>query len=457
MASDSQSSSSSSAAAPTTGDNSTSGSAQSFSIYDRDLPKDPVSQISKYGLTFSQRTTPLLSRYSRLDRKEMSTRVLHDPSSLVGPVSWVLVRDRNSFKVMDRSTNALIGKWKLLSDINSSNGGSARRKSNPNPTQSSALSELLGDRLNSPPVTGLGMANYFDMDSAKTPFFSGDFVSLNVKADQDKVTWCFVVKNVIVAALKGNELSIITPPAAGTNDNTATTSALMSSVFLDEFTKALRQKVLTKVAINPSPVSMPPSNQASTASTASLASVVEESMDSKKRNSMSGGMFRRSPSFPKTPNRRHTLMDLTMSTPRPSSDMNSTSSAQQLDVHSPPVLGSSYENAASSFLRLKFSDAVMMAAMSLMLNLDDRIRELQLSPKQQRTQAHESENAIPRMSLNHGRSSTKNAATPSAKATPESDDLVSHTTTHSTSKSARSKRKSFFKLPSFLRIKALRS
>ena len=258
----------------------TSISTATFSVYDRDAPKDPVAQISQHGISFSQRTTPLLSRHSRLGRHESTN---NHTSSLTGPVSWVVVEDRMGYKVLDRDTNAVIGKWQLQSSL----GGNRRR------SQVESEFQVLGSTVHD-----------------GRHFFSGSLLDNSIKPE--RMTWCFVVKdigsnsdNTVVATLKGFELKLLMQQPNAVQSNV--------SMFLDEFTKALRYKSALNKSLNG--VS----------------------------NDTDRGI---------------------------SSEIQSTQ--QQAP---PPVFPESVlEHSTASFYRLTFTDGVVMCAISLMLRLDEKIR-----------------------------------------------------------------------------------
>lgn len=423
---------------------STSTSASTYSLYDRDTPKEPVAQFSKHGISFSQRTTPLLSRHTRLDRQDPSA--LQDTSSIAGPVSWILVEERNTYRVIDLGSNTLIGKWKLRSTLSS---GSRRRSLN----HSASIMSPIEDR-----TSPLGMAavSYFSQSHTFAPFFSGEAANFSPEADPDKLTWCFIVKGTVVATLKGYELSIVQqqPLESGVSG----LNALMSTAFLDEFTKALRQKQQAKAMA------------ASGASTASLASVMEEANNDRGASSTStsgsrnSNVFRRS-SLHKSC-RRHTLSVMTFasSSPRQSAEF-----SQHQHHPRPPTLESPVDSSAFSFLRLKFSDGIAMTAMALMLNLDDRLQALSLSEDaEQEQQEQESTDGYQgtRVRASSGSSGSpkrmsRKVLPPTPPPEPEREQVLAVELEQTakpemiSKKEASPRRKYSIRLPRFLKIKAL--
>jgi hypothetical protein len=354
---------------------------KTFSVYERDSPKLPLAQFSKNGITFSQRTTPLVARHSRLDRQD-SIKLDHDHSilpyhssngvnnnnnnnnnntnPLIGQVSWNLVEDRaQEYKVIDSSTNTVIGRWKLidrhtkLSNLSlsssaiiresyaSSAGGSSRRVATAVPSQ---------------------------------PFYSGQAPHLALSRDKRELVldrtavWCFVVKGTVVATLKGYELSLISHPAsiAGSDETeTMTHKIVRDRLYLDEYALTLRQR-LVAAALREGDGSL-----LANVSIASLSRPLQSLPE--QQHSTSG------PGIQKKIFRRHSMppimTDQVLSLP-----------PHQTTVPPKPPLpifeeSSALDQYVTNFNRLKLSDGIMISALSLMLNLDDKLAVFTLRKK----------------------------------------------------------------------------
>lgn len=281
----------------------------SFAIHDSESSKHSIAQISKYGISFSAYTTPLLANHSRLDRYEQ-------PHPLLGPVTWNLTKDRAGYKITDKTTNIVIGKWRRKSTLRSIH----RRRSlndHDRPFSPGAVSfstdikynEMTTEQFDSIGLTASSL--YFSGISKKTPFFSGEFAAASPVQD-DKMTWCLVVRGSVVATMKGYELHILQPPPS-----------IAAMTFLDEFSKSLRMKHISSTE-------------------ESLQTGFSDPIEPHSGNASISGSSSSSP----TPNKK-----------------------QQ-----PPAV-SKPKGSITSFNRLRFSDGIIMSAMSLMLNLDDRAAE----------------------------------------------------------------------------------
>lgn len=264
-------------------------------MYDRDSPKQPAAQLSKYGVTFSTCATPLLSPHTRLARTE--THYEDNPLVAGGPVSWIVAEYKHGYKIIDKSTHVVLGRWRRSTSV----------------SEDDLDHEVRASR------------RYFSVvDKVRTlgrsSFFSGD-------ASAEPSNWTLAFKGNLVATLKGYDLMILqapresieTSPNRGSVDGDAS-SPHSEPLFLDEFMRTLRQ--------------------------------------------------------------RHANY-LPSST---STFLNVTNDAKQSPPHEPPSFlhGVTSHNTATytaTALRLKLVDAVIMASMSLMLNLDDLI----LHPEQHKT------------------------------------------------------------------------
>lgn len=399
--------------------------APTYSVYDRDTPREPVAQFSKHGISFSQHTTPLLSRHSRLGRHINShiPPLLDEMSPIFGPVSWMLVEDRNSaFKIVDSSTNAIIGRWKPQSALSGQSNGTSRRR---------RVSLDTATPVGSPPGTGspLGCeatSNYIASSRNSTPFFSGELAS--ACADNVDLTWCLIIKGTVVATLKGYELNVVQPLCS---DNNQSIDSLMACMFLDEFTKTLRQKHRAKIFVDGSSTSLP--------------SVQEEQMSAETKNSgRASNIFRRSSKS----KRRHSLpgMSAPGTNAQPSPPRSSFSEST-----TPPLV--------TNFFRLKFSDAVIMSAMSLMLNMDDRLRRA--SALAAVGASVDATSGVRRTKRGSNSSASSSGSTSSSNSMPHRNkrgvpsDIPEHGFEKDHQEKKDRRHSSIFKVPSFFKIKAL--
>ena len=348
---------------------------KTFSVYERDSPKLPLAQFSKNGVTFSQRTTPLVARHSRLDRQD-SLKLDHDHSilphhssnggnsnnntnPLIGQVSWNLVEDRaQEYKVIDSSTNTVIGRWRLidrhtkLTNLSSSSssiireshassaGGSSRRVATAVPSQ---------------------------------PFYSGQAPHLSLSRDKSELVldrtavWCFVVKGTVLATLKGYELSVISHRATipGSDEpETMTHKIVRDRLYLDEYSRALRLRLVA--AANREGGSLP-----TNAPTSSLSRPLPSLPEQQQSTSV--------PSTQKKMFRRHSMPPImTGQVPSLSPHQATASSKPPLPIFEE---SSALDQYVTNFNRLKLSDGIMISALSLMLNLDDKLAVFALRKK----------------------------------------------------------------------------
>lgn len=375
-------------------ENLSSSNHKTFSIYDSDTTKHPISQISKYGISFSISTTPLLASHSRLDR-------LDSRNSVIGSVSWILTDENNGgYKVIDESTKTTIGRWKRKTNAvrRRRTTGSETTTDNNNPNNANNYNSI-GLTASDP-----YFSSTFDSKKAhNTPFFSGEaaLVSSSTNIQHDKPVWCFIVQGTIIAAIKGYELHILQTPS------------LHSAMFLDELTNLLRHR---RVSSNrTSSTSSSSSQEQPLNSTLSPATTVKASA-----------------TFSEL---RSTISPCSWALHHPSINSNVNNGKDQ-NHQSPPVFTEqnsiAHKGSVTTINRLRFTDAVIMAAMALMLNLDDRaIAGL----------AHAHKATPPPDNLN---SDIDDSSANDDVAPVYTDPLVS---------SSMSKRKSIFRLPSY--IKAL--
>lgn len=273
---------------------------ESYSIYDRES-KEPLAYFNRYQLAFTTKSTPLLSKSSRLDRiKEKTAFISPDVANLDGPANWVIIpefhyskkarsdqRSNNdnksrrpviksvSFKVVDVTTNIVIGKWKRRSVI--ANALANSRSKSPS-YESSEDDNEEDDSLNRkrrvtfqiaeedeedsttktnnskqqqqqqfnvetlPSYESTASNRYFlsDMKSlVHNPFFSGQVYSMaQGAANKLNEEWCFVLNiksSPIVATLKGYELHLVDAHDSPLN-----------FFFLDEYVQYLRHRAITK-------------------------------------------------------------------------------------------------------------------------------------------------------------------------------------------------------------------
>lgn len=365
---------------------STSTSNQTFSVYDRDAPKSPLALISKHGISYSNTATPLVTLQSRLDRYAG-----HHEQALAGPVAWVLCQDKLGYKIVDKSTNVVIGRWRCHTTLRSMAAAKKMRRRRHSTNSSSTgtgggrrasldsfegvedeegAEEVFGDGGMS--TIGVTASNlYFSALAAdqkrlltNTPFFSGEAATRSLMSaaatvkEHDRVTWSLVVRGSIVATLKGYELNIL-------EQRQSEPAGAVGAVYLDEFTKGLRQK--------------------HAASFDRLLSVNEDSALS------SGGSPPSSPSsfLPvKKPGRASSVFSVQST---PSCPTLSPTSNSMLPPPLPPSKPFSRSNSCqSNFNRIKFTDGVIMASLALMLNLDERATTIPSIPALQEQQLQKS-------------------------------------------------------------------
>lgn len=272
----------------------------SFSVYDRDAPArdPPLALFNRFEVAFSPKTVPLLSRSTRLDRS--SGRMTDNYTafqqqqlwSTSDALSWYIVPEEpkatnntphriHAYRVYDKSTNMLVGKWKRRSTLTCSavspNGSLVASPRLGSISSSSSTSDytLVPDEDHCgaySPRSTLGMhtaaARYFLNQKAggaaaasKTPFFSGEAYSLVAAANRaenglggsaagctqarrelQEEEWCFVVNRgktqggwTVLASLKGYELHLV-----DAHDSP------LRHFYLDEYVRHLRLKYVAR-------------------------------------------------------------------------------------------------------------------------------------------------------------------------------------------------------------------
>lgn len=345
---------------------------KTYSVFERDSPKLPLAQFSKNGITFSQRTTPLVVRHSRLDRQDSidhnhSFFALHSNSigsggnktnPLIGQVSWNLVEDRaQEYKIIDSSTNIVIGRWKLIDRH----------------TKFSSLSASSPAIIRESCASSLSVANWSNMTTVPNQsFYCGQAPHLTLSRDKRELmldrtaVWCFVVKGTIVATLKGYELSLISHRAAAANSGepeTMTHKIIRDRLYLDEYVRALRQRLAASA--------LREGNNASTTDVSRPLPLAEQQHESH--------LGRRSPVLSKKSFRRHTMPSIIADQlPSFSQDQTVTAPKPPLPIFEESAMLDQY---VSNFNRLKLSDGIMISALALMLNLDEKLSVFALRKK----------------------------------------------------------------------------
>lgn len=343
---------------------------KTYSVFERDSPKLPLAQFSKNGITFSQRTTPLVVRHSRLDRQDsidhnQSLFALHSNSigssgskanPLIGQVSWNLVEDRaQEYKIIDSSTNIVIGRWKLIDRHTKLNSLSA---SSPAIIRESCASSL-------------SVANWSMMTTVPNQsFYCGQAPHLTLSRNKRELmldrtaVWCFVVKGTIVATLKGYELSLISHHAAAANSDepeTMTHKIIRDRLYLDEYVRALRQRLAASALREGN-------NLPNNASTTDVSQPLPLTEQQQQHESYLG---RRSSVLSKKSFRRHTMPSIIADQlPSFSQDHTITAPKPPLPIFEESAMLDQY---VSNFNRLKLSDGIMISALALMLNLDEKL------------------------------------------------------------------------------------
>lgn len=314
---------------------------QSFSVYDRDSgSRTPLAVISRYGVQFSPKSTPLLFSSSRLER-------LNDTPELAGQVAWAMVPEFSaynkykitSFKVVDRSTSKVIGRWKRRSALESS--------LNPDEFR-------LQHRSHSTRSLGTTASNRYYLSEPgcplHRPFFSGGAFSAASAANKLNEEWCFIVtkqytksgkttiKRNVLATLKGFELQLVDP-----HDQT------LRNFYLDEYMRYLRQKGVRKTELT----RQDSFSNISSANNSSNTGNSYDYSDNFDLNSINADVSSTSPSF---------------SNFSPTSSTNFSASStffpNQSGGHTRDL------SFSDNFYRLRVNDAITMMAMCLLLNID---------------------------------------------------------------------------------------
>lgn len=316
---------------------------QSFSVFDRDSnQREPIAVISRNEINFSPRATPLLTKSSRLDR------LSNYSSEFAGEVCWTMVPEFGSsnknkitsFKVIDQSTNKVIGRWKRRSTLTK----------DLEPADVFSNQENVRESFQS---LGTTASNRYYLSDAKTaishPFFSGEAYSFVKAGSKTTEEWCFVVtkrytkhgkstfKRNVMAVLKGFELNIVDP-----HDTT------LRHYYLDEYMRHLREKVMNGRA-----------ELTSVFSRNHIHSGEEDNEEEEESFSVAGS----------PPYSSHRMSQIRSDSSSPPNNRNSSFAASG----SMKMATGRDSTFSENFYRLRINDGLVMVSMALLLNLDEII------------------------------------------------------------------------------------
>lgn len=324
----------------------------SFSVFDRDSDeRTALAVITRHEIQLNPKATPLLLKSSRLNRF-----VDYSPH-LGGEVTWAMVPEFGnnnktkitSFKVIDQSTNKVIGRWKRRNTLTIDPDSSENYHSPDEATQSfRSLGTTASNR-------------FYHSDSKATisrPFFSGESYSFTNPEAKRKEEWCFVVtkrytkygkatiKRNVVAVLKGFELHIVDP-----HDTT------LRYFYLDEYIRYLRQK------------SLDCGQELVSASSRSRSQYVED--EEYNEDDEEGGEYAQDEfeSFGMTSQTRRNQQQSQSRSNSPPGPLSSVSTF----LPGNKKMSHRESTFSESFCRLRVNDGLILMAMSLLLNLDQVI------------------------------------------------------------------------------------